>query len=645
VRRLTTLITLVAVACVAPTAAAAPPFAPDSFWNTPLAGDAAIDSRSADYVGELQRQLTVVPPYINTTRYSAPVYTVPAGQPTVPVTLDSQYAEPDLRAAWQQVPVPANAAPALGTDGHMVVYQPSTDTMWEFWRASKEADGWHADWGGKMTNVSTNPGFYTTPSNWGSSGTSLPMLGGLIRLDELAAGRIDHALAFAIPEIKKDVYSWPAQRSDGSLDAPNAIPEGTRFRIDPNLDLDSVQMSPVVRMLAEAAQDYGIVLRDGAGSVTFYGEDPTPTGTNPYAGPNGWFQGKSPATLMEQFPWEHLQALQTNLRTRAPGSAYVTANGQLTVATAWNVSSNLKVESAGTSVKVTDPAGLDAVGSRCSQVDGSTVTCTGATSAKISGSHKSDTIRMLASLPATISGGATGDHIHGGSRGDTLNGEAGPDIFYPGLGADRVNGGDGGDEANYGGRTTSLSLSLDGVANDGQAYERDNLATDIEVLVGGSGNDRLVGSSLNNSLWPQGGDDIVDGRGGADWINGGAGTDTADYSLRTKPLSLTLDSAWNDGEAGEGDLIGPDIEGIVGGWSSDTITGSAAAERLEGREGNDTIDGGLGIDVIRGDGGADSITSRDLLVDDVKCGSSKDQVVGDLIDQILRKECEIRSLL
>jgi hypothetical protein len=49
--------------------------------------------------------------------------------------------------------------------------------------------------------------------------------------------------------------------------------------------------------------------------------------------------------------------------------------------------------------------------------------------------------------------------------------------------------------------------------------------------------------------------------------------------------------------------------------------------------------------VIRGGGGTDSITSRDLLVDNVECGSgSKDQVVGDLIDQILRSDCEKRLL-
>ena len=38
----------------------------------------------------------------------------------------------------------------------------------------------------------------------------------------------------------------------------------------------------------------------------------TPTGTNPWEGPNGAFSGQYPSTLVQQFPWDHLQALRTN---------------------------------------------------------------------------------------------------------------------------------------------------------------------------------------------------------------------------------------------------------------------------------------------------------------------------------------------
>jgi hypothetical protein len=49
--------------------------------------------------------------------------------------------------------------------------------------------------------------------------------------------------------------------------------------------------------------------------VTFQAQDPTPTGTNPYAGPNGYFEGKYPRELLASFPWSHLELLNMNLHT------------------------------------------------------------------------------------------------------------------------------------------------------------------------------------------------------------------------------------------------------------------------------------------------------------------------------------------
>jgi hypothetical protein len=292
------------------------PFAPTSFWNAPLAADAPLAAQSATWVAELRRQLSTTNPWINTTTYSTPVYTVPAGQPTVRVNLDTT--EAGLQQAFEQVPIPAGAQPAAGSDAHMVVWQPATDTMWEFWLASLKADGWHARWGGRMTGVSTNPGYFTAPNpGWGATATSLPLLGGLMRISELESGRIDHALAFAIPHTKLwTSWSWPAQRSDGDTDSPDAIPEGARFRLPADLDIDALNLPPVTAAIAKAVQRYGMVLRDKSGSVSFYAEDPTPTGANPYPGLfKTWTN-----LLFAKFPWDRLQALRTDMRGPVTGS-------------------------------------------------------------------------------------------------------------------------------------------------------------------------------------------------------------------------------------------------------------------------------------------------------------------------------------
>jgi hypothetical protein len=289
-------------------------FAPTSFWNTPLGPSTPIDTKSADYVGDLQRQVKWGP-WINTTSYSTPIYQVPIAQPLVKVTLDTADSTGRLQGAFAAVPLPDNAQPSSGADGHLTVLQPESDTLWEFWQLSYKSDGWHARWGGKMGNVSSNPGYFSDPWYWGATATSLPLVGGLITLREMQDGHIDHALAIAIPEPRYHLFTWPAQRTDGFRFTSTAIPEGTRFRIDPNLDLSTLSMPTVTRMIAEAVQKYGMVVRDRAGSVSFYAEDPTPTGTNPYP---GFYNNQYPDKMLASFPWARLQALPTQFDTTAP---------------------------------------------------------------------------------------------------------------------------------------------------------------------------------------------------------------------------------------------------------------------------------------------------------------------------------------
>jgi hypothetical protein len=299
---LTPLVAIVAAAFAAAPAQAAELFAPDSVWNARLSSAAPIAADSAGMVAELQRQVAGAGAWINTREYSSPVYTVPASQPVVRMQLDGSYRP--LQTDIESVPLPAEAVPAAGSDGHLTVYQPSTDTLWELWKAYKASDGWHARWGGKMTGVSTNPGYFQAP--FGATATSLPLLGGLMRIAQLQAGHIDHALALAIPSAKAGEYVWPAQRSDGTSTSDGAIPEGTRLRLDPGLDVASLGLPAVARQMALAAQRYGIVIRDTSGAVTFYGEDPTPTGTNPYP---ALFGNRYPDQVLARFPWSRLEVL------------------------------------------------------------------------------------------------------------------------------------------------------------------------------------------------------------------------------------------------------------------------------------------------------------------------------------------------
>jgi hypothetical protein len=296
-------------------------FSSVSFWNEPVAANAPLAANSQAMVNAFAAEITseeqaTTGPWINTTSYSVPLYTVPANQPTVPVELHNHAPEAALSAAWSEVPLPANARPATGTDGDLVVWQPATNRLWEFWKLAHEGNSWHATWGGAMQNVSSQTGVYEPQSWpgaktwWGVSATSLSLVGGLISLEDLQHGEINHALSMAIPNSRAETYASPAQRDDGKSNDPLSLPQGTHLRLNPNLNLATLHLPKLTLMLAQAAQRYGIIITDTSANITLYAQDPLPTTTNPYTGPNGYFEGKYPRELLTTFPWNQLQILR-----------------------------------------------------------------------------------------------------------------------------------------------------------------------------------------------------------------------------------------------------------------------------------------------------------------------------------------------
>jgi hypothetical protein len=299
-------------------------YASTSYWNTQPPADASLDPSSEAIVGALRTELNEefekhAGPAINTTEWSVPLYRVPRDQTTVRVILDAPHA-PALQKAFDAVPIPPGAKPAVGTDAKLVIWQAATDKLWEFWRASHEPDGWHADWGGATQDVSEASGYYGPRSWpgakpwWGDSAASMGVVGGLITIEDLERGFVNHALQVGIPNPRASVFAWPAQRTDGLSQDPLSLPEGAHLRLDPSLDLSELQMPRVTRLIAQAAQRYGIFVINRARTVAFNAEDPTRTGTNPYRGPGGYFEGMYPRELLSYFPWEHLQLLRMKLR-------------------------------------------------------------------------------------------------------------------------------------------------------------------------------------------------------------------------------------------------------------------------------------------------------------------------------------------
>jgi hypothetical protein len=261
-------------------------------------------------------------PWIST---DAKIYVVGPDQPTVLVRLDDPTPSwrAALQAAFTAVPIPPDAQPGSDADAEMTVWQPSSDELWEFFQMRLLSDGWHATWGGAIKHVSQNPGYYDAAAwpgastSWGATASSLPHAAGVITLGDIKEGAINHALAVNVPDACQGVYSWPAQRTDGDDTASNCIPEGAHLRIDPSLNIPALHLPRLVQMMAEAAQKYGIIVRDQTHwAIGFWIEDPEPTGTDPFYSSSGApsstgpFQGMWPNRLMSLFPWSAVQVLK-----------------------------------------------------------------------------------------------------------------------------------------------------------------------------------------------------------------------------------------------------------------------------------------------------------------------------------------------
>ncbi|MEO8289537.1 MAG: hypothetical protein ABI649_00900 [Gaiellaceae bacterium] len=141
--------------------------------------------------------------------------------------------------------------------------------------------------------------------------------------------------------------------------------------------------------------------------------------------------------------------------------------------------------------------------------------------------------------PVTLEGGPGNDLLRGGKGNDSVVGEGGADKLFGGDGddvfgspapdgADTMSGGLGIDAADYGGRSGAVNVSLDALANDGAALEHDNVGPsyDVEKVVGGAGDDTLVGHSGPNILKGGAGADTITGSLGQDELYGEAGDDT-----------------------------------------------------------------------------------------------------------------------
>ncbi len=171
-----------------------------------------------------------------------------------------------------------------------------------------------------------------------------------------------------------------------------------------------------------------------------------------------------------------------------------------------------------------------------------------------------------------MQGGDGDDGLLGGRGNDQVQAGAGDDWLRGSEGGDELSGGLGRDVVKYPPRVTPLRLSIGDGANDGARGEGDDIAADVEDLVGGTGNDVLIGSSKANRLFGLAGNDRVVGGAGNDGLSGGAGTDVVDG--RDGPAFVDELSCGD----GAGDRVFADMTDTVGAGCEDVVQNDAPTD-------------------------------------------------------------------
>jgi len=156
------------------------------------------------------------------------------------------------------------------TDGdcHLLVVHQPTKTLYEMWRANIVGGTFY---GGCAVTWDLTKAY---PPNLRGEGCTSADAGGfpisamLFSADEVAAGEVNHAIRFILPNarIRENVYVHPGTHSTGpTAGAPDAPPYGVRFRLRADYPLETLPTEGA-RVIARGLQKYGMFLAD-AGNI------------------------------------------------------------------------------------------------------------------------------------------------------------------------------------------------------------------------------------------------------------------------------------------------------------------------------------------------------------------------------------------
>jgi hypothetical protein len=229
-------------------------FPSNNIWNARIDG-LPVHSHSNDWVNSIGRNTGFHMDFGSGTWDGGPIG-IPynfADETTPRVAVNFYYPAESDRGPY---PIPANPLIEYGSDHHLLIVDKSTCRLYEIYDASYSGGIWHAG-SGAIWNLSSNA---LRPDTWTSADAAgLSILPGLIRYEEIANGKIEHAIRFTAAQTNR--YIWPARHlTSDDPNAPQIPPMGARFRLKASFDIS--RYAPQMQVILRAMKTYGIILAD-----------------------------------------------------------------------------------------------------------------------------------------------------------------------------------------------------------------------------------------------------------------------------------------------------------------------------------------------------------------------------------------------
>jgi hypothetical protein len=249
-----------------PTLGGCPVLPADNIWNVPV-DTLPLDPNSNAYINTIGASDNVHADFGSGLWDGAPIgipfIVVPGNQTDVTIHWTTTWNESDPGPYPIPPAAPIEGAPNTDGDRHVLVVRQGECKLYELYRAFPQSDGsWNAASGAVYTLTANGP---LRPDGWTSADAAgLPILPGLARYDEVAAGEINHALRFTVPETR-NTYVWPARHYASDLTGMQYPPMGQRFRLKANFAIDS-RFSPRAQVILRALKKYGMILADNGSS-------------------------------------------------------------------------------------------------------------------------------------------------------------------------------------------------------------------------------------------------------------------------------------------------------------------------------------------------------------------------------------------